>query len=93
MQIKPILKQMFEKSIDFCIKKLYNSRIENKECRMWLSSHFPKESEVMWMLEEILIQLLIISFFVNVTLTIISFILIIKIVIITYKMNHISASH
>ena len=25
----------------------YNSRIENKECRMWLSSHFPKESEVM----------------------------------------------
>ncbi len=43
------------------------------------------------MLEEILLQLLILSLFINVALTIISFILIIAITIITYKQNHISA--
>lgn len=44
------------------------------------------------MLEEILLQLLMLSFFINVALTIISFILIIVITIITYKENHISAN-
>ena len=43
------------------------------------------------MLEEILLQLLMLSLFTNVALTIISFILIIVITIITYKENHISA--
>lgn len=43
------------------------------------------------MLEEILLQLLVLSLFTNVALTIISFILIIVITIITYKENHISA--
>lgn len=43
------------------------------------------------MLEEILLQLLILSVFTNVALTIISFILIIAITIIIYKQNHISA--
>lgn len=43
------------------------------------------------MLEEILLQLLILSLFANVALTIISFILVIVITIITYKQNHISA--
>lgn len=41
------------------------------------------------MLEEILLQLLMLSLFANVALTIISFILVIT--IITYKQNHISA--
>lgn len=44
------------------------------------------------MLEEILLQLLMLSLFANVALTIISFILIIVITIITYKQNHISAN-
>lgn len=43
------------------------------------------------MLEEILLQLLMLSLFANVTLTIISFILIVVITIVTYKENHISA--
>lgn len=43
------------------------------------------------MLEEILLQLLVLSLFINVALTIISFILIIVITIITYRENHISA--
>lgn len=43
------------------------------------------------MLEEILLQLLILSLFTNVALTIISFILIVAITIITYKKDHISA--
>lgn len=43
------------------------------------------------MLEEILLQLLVLSLFTNVALTIISFILIIVITIITYRENHISA--
>ena len=43
------------------------------------------------MLEEILLQLLMLSLFTNVALTIISFISIIVIIIITYKENHISA--
>lgn len=44
------------------------------------------------MLEEILLQLLILSLFTNVALAIISFVLIIAITIITYKENHISAN-
>lgn len=44
------------------------------------------------MLEEILLQLLMLSLFANIALTIISFILIIVITIITYKENHISAN-
>lgn len=43
------------------------------------------------MLEEILLQLLMLSLFTNVALTIISFIWIIVITISTYKENHISA--
>ena len=43
------------------------------------------------MLEEMLLQLLIISLFGNVALAIISFILIIVITIFIYKENHISA--
>lgn len=43
------------------------------------------------MLEEIFLQLLILSLLANVALTIISFILIIVLSIITYKENHISA--
>ena len=43
------------------------------------------------MLEGILLQLLMLSLFANVALTIISFIVIIAITIITYKQNHISA--
>lgn len=51
------------------------------------------QKKVRWcrMLEEILLQLLILSLYTNVALTIISFILIIAITIITYKQNHISA--
>ena len=45
------------------------------------------------MLEEILLQLLILSLFTNVALTIISFVLIIAITVITYKNSHISANH
>ena len=44
------------------------------------------------MLEEALMQLLILSLITNVALAIISFVLIIAFVIITYKENHISAS-
>ncbi len=44
------------------------------------------------MLEEALMQLLILSLITNVALAIISFVLIIALVIITYKENHISAS-
>lgn len=43
------------------------------------------------MLEEILLQLLILSLFTNVALTIISFVLLIILAYITYKENHISA--
>jgi len=45
------------------------------------------------MLEEALLQLLILSLVTNIALAIISFVLIIAFVIITYKENHISASH
>ncbi len=45
------------------------------------------------MLEEALLQLLILSLITNMALAIISFVLIIVFVIITYKKNHISASH
>ena len=45
------------------------------------------------MLEEALLQLLILSLITNMALAIISFVLIIALVIITYKENHISASH
>lgn len=43
------------------------------------------------MLEEILLQLLILSLFENVALAIISFVLIIVLTVIIYKENHISA--
>ena len=45
------------------------------------------------MLEEALLQLLIFSLIMNIALAIISFVLIIALVIITYKENHISADH
>ena len=44
------------------------------------------------MLEEIFLQLLILSLIINIALTILSFILVIALVIITYKKNRISAS-
>ena len=44
------------------------------------------------MLEEILLQFLILSLFANAILTIISIILIIALVIVTYNKNHISAA-
>ena len=59
---------------------------------MWYHLNSLKESEVMHMLEEALMQLLILSLITNVALAIISFVLIIALVIITYKENHISAS-
>ena len=60
---------------------------------MWYHLNSYKESEVMHMLEEALLQLLIFSLIMNIALAIISFVLIIALVIITYKENHISASH
>ncbi len=45
------------------------------------------------MLETALLQLLVLSIVTNIVLAIISFILIIALVIVTYKENHISASH
>jgi len=45
------------------------------------------------MLEELLMQILMLSFFTNVALAIISYILIIVLTIIIYKKNHISASN
>lgn len=45
------------------------------------------------MLESALLQLLILSLIANIAITIISFVLIIALVIITYKENHISANH
>ena len=64
-----------------------------RKSRVWYHLNSYKESEVMDMLEEALFELLILLFVTNVILTIISFILIITIVIITYKENHISANH
>ena len=66
---------------------------ENKEKQNVVSSHFYTESEVIHMLEAALLQLLILSLITNIALAIISFILIIAFVIVTYKENHISASH
>lgn len=60
---------------------------------MWYHLNSYKESEVMHVLEEALLQLLILSLITNIALAIISFVLIIALVIITYKENHISASH
>lgn len=60
---------------------------------MWYHLNSYKESEVMHMLEAALLQLLILSLVTNIDLAIISFVLIIALVIITYKENHISASH
>lgn len=60
---------------------------------MWYHLNSYKESEVMHMLEAALLQLLILSLVTNIALAIISFVLIIALVIITYKENHISASH
>ena len=45
------------------------------------------------MLEAALLQLLILSLVTNIALAIISFVLIIALFIITYKENHITASH
>lgn len=60
---------------------------------MWYHLYSKKESEVMHMLEEALLQLLILSLVANIALAIISFSLIIALVIITYKENPFSASH
>ena len=60
---------------------------------MWYHLIFHTEIEVMHMLETALLQLLILSLITNIALAIISFILIIAFVIVTYKENHISASH
>lgn len=45
------------------------------------------------MLEEVLLQLLILSLISNIAFAIISLILIIVLAVVTYKENHISASH
>ncbi len=58
-----------------------------------VSSHISKESEVICMLEEVLLKLLILSLISNIAFAIISLVLIIALSIITYKENHISASH
>lgn len=58
---------------------------------MWYHRNFTKESEVISMVEEVLLQLLILSLIANIFLTVILFITIIVITIITYKENHISA--
>ena len=58
---------------------------------MWYHSNFTKESEVISMVEEVLLQLLILSLIANIFLTVILFITIIVLIIITYKENHISA--
>ena len=58
---------------------------------MWYHLNSYQESEVMRMLEEALLQLLILSLISNIAFAIISFVLIIALVIITYKKNHISA--
>ena len=60
---------------------------------MWYHLIFLKESEVICMLEEVLLQLLILSLVSNIAFAIISIILIIVLAIITYKGNHISADH
>ena len=57
-----------------------------------VSSLFYLESEVMHMLEEALLQLLILSLITNIIFASISLLLIIALVIITYKENHISAA-
>ena len=59
---------------------------------MWLPSQFYIESEVVCMLEEILLQLLFLLLIGNVALTIISFVLTITLIIINTKKNHISAN-
>lgn len=58
-----------------------------------VSSHISKESEVICMLEEVLLKLLILSLISNIAFAIISLVLIIALSIITYKENHISANH
>lgn len=58
-----------------------------------VSSHISKESEVIFMLEEVLLKLLILSLISNIAFAIISLVLIIALSIITYKENHISANH
>lgn len=58
---------------------------------MWYHLNFTKESEVISMVEEVLLQLLILSLIANIFLTVILFVTIIVITIITYKENHISA--
>ena len=55
-------------------------------------SNSTKESEVVCMLDEILLHFLILSIFANAILTIISLLLIIVLAIVTYNENHISAA-
>lgn len=66
--------------------------IGNKEKQSVVSSQFHKESEVIYMLEEAILQLLILSLITNIALTIISLFVIIALVVITYKKSHISAN-
>ena len=58
---------------------------------MWYHRNFTKESEVISMVEEVLLQLLNLSLIANIFLTVILFITIIAMTIITYKENHTSA--
>jgi len=62
---------------------MYNT-FENKEKQSVVSLYFMQESEVIHMLETALIT--------NIALSIISFVLVIVLAIITYKENRISAS-
>ena len=82
---------MFEKLLTFKLKLyIIPKEIRRAECGCHLN--LAKESEVVYMLEEILLQFLILSLFANAILTIISIILIIALVIVTYNKNHISAA-
>ena len=56
---------------------------ENREKQGVVSSQFLKESEVIHMLEEALLQLLVLSLMINIVLSIISFILTVVIAIVT----------
>ena len=58
---------------------------------MWLPPILHKKVRWCEMLEEILLQLLILSLYTNVALTIITLVIIIVICVIIYKENHISA--
>ena len=57
---------------------------------MWLPSQFYIESEVVWMIEEILLQLFILSFFINVFFAFLIITLLVVITINMCKKDHIS---